>query len=296
MDRTFTAADVQTGYKSTANPLAPVSEESKASYVRIANDAANENLDGCELKEGCEPLETHLTDTDIDEPLTIEHWKPAEPQFCKAIAEHYQQSKRTIQKWFVDLRALTPWFAESTLRLSDDRYTPLAVELLGERYFAGSRKKWEQFLADRYAEQIAVSSAATTQYSVFSLPETHASQSYEVVDGETVEEGYGSLTTSVASQQALPIIQFNFQNLNVNLAAADTTPLHQQTQQAQSITAQAAGLLQQAVSAKFKADMAQVIAQNENLAAGIQATAVLDAMQDLGLGKPVVAVASPPSG
>jgi hypothetical protein len=117
------------------------------------NDGAIENLNGYEPNKECEPLGTPLTD--INDPLTIEHWKPAEPQFCKDIAAHYQQGKRTIQKWFVDLKEIASCFDESQLRLSDDRYTPLAVELLGDRYFAGSKKKWEKILNERYEERFA---------------------------------------------------------------------------------------------------------------------------------------------
>ena len=103
------------------------------------NDAANEMADGCE------PFEA----------VQIEHWKPIEPQYCKAIADHYQVGKRSIQKWFADLLKLAPWLTVNELRLDDDRYTPLAVELLGDRYFAGSTKKWAQRLQQRYANVLA---------------------------------------------------------------------------------------------------------------------------------------------
>ncbi|MBD3885945.1 hypothetical protein IFO70_30015 [Phormidium tenue FACHB-886] len=113
------------------------------SHESSTNDAANKKLGRCEQ------VSPHLTP--VGELLKIEHWKPAESQFCKEIAAHYGQGKRTIQKWFVDLRAIAPWFSEAELRLSDDRYTPLAVELLGYRYFAGSKRKWASVLAERYA-------------------------------------------------------------------------------------------------------------------------------------------------
>lgn len=118
----------------------------------VTTAAANENLDGCESIEACnlsEALPTHGDDS-----LKLEHWKPAEPQYCKEIAAYYQQSKRTIQKWFIDLKEIAPWFDEQELRLSDDRYTPLAVKLLGDRYFAGSKKKWAQVLAERFVDRI----------------------------------------------------------------------------------------------------------------------------------------------
>lgn len=115
-----------------------------------ANDATNANLDRCE------PDTPRLTS--IDELLKIEHWKPAEAQYCKAIADHYQMGKRSIQKWFVELLKLVqdiaPGIAEADLRDNDDRYSPLAVELLGQRYFAGSSKKWAIVLAEQYGDRL----------------------------------------------------------------------------------------------------------------------------------------------
>lgn len=117
-----------------------------SSHEAPTNAATNENLDGCER------TSPHLTP--VDELLKIDHWKPAAPQFCKEIAAHYGQSKRNIQKWFVDLREIAPWFTEAELRLSDDRYTSLAVELLGYRYFAGSKKKWESVLREVFVDHV----------------------------------------------------------------------------------------------------------------------------------------------
>ncbi len=131
---------------------APIQNHSYAPIKPATNDGAIEHLNGCESIQEHEPVKTPLTDA--DDLLTIKHWKPAEPQFCKEIAAHYQQGKRTIQKWFVDLREIAPWFDEAELRLNDDRYTPLAIELLGDRYFAGSKKKWEQGLVERFGDRV----------------------------------------------------------------------------------------------------------------------------------------------
>ncbi|MEP0872923.1 hypothetical protein NDA01_24195 [Trichocoleus desertorum AS-A10] len=151
MDKTFDASSVQATYES---PAIDFSRVPKRSYDPSHSPATNESLDGCE--QGFEESELpEPRSSKRDELLKIDHWKPTEPQFCKAIAEHYQQGKRTIQKWFVDLREIAPWLAESELRLSDDRYTPLAVELLGDRYFAGSKKKWAQVLTERFGDRAA---------------------------------------------------------------------------------------------------------------------------------------------
>lgn len=147
MDR---SADLLTSQVFPASDATDFALPSESSYVpsceSAANDAENEKCDGCE--------QDSPRLTPVDELLKIDHWKPGEPQFCKEIAAHYGQSKRNIQKWFVDLREIVPWFSESELRLSDDRYTPLAVELLGRRYFAGSKKKWELVLRELFADQV----------------------------------------------------------------------------------------------------------------------------------------------
>ncbi|NJR50647.1 MAG: hypothetical protein HC780_14825 [Leptolyngbyaceae cyanobacterium CSU_1_3] len=156
MDRTFAATDVQATYEPTATNFTPMSDRS---YVPLhedaTNTATNENLDGCE------PTSPRLTP--VNELLKIDHWKPAEPQFCKEIAAHYGQSKRNIQKWFVDLREIAPWFSEAELRLSDDRYSPLAVDLLGHRYFTGSKKKWASVLAEQFTDRDAAASAPASE-------------------------------------------------------------------------------------------------------------------------------------
>ncbi|MCU0548679.1 MAG: hypothetical protein MUC48_04960 [Leptolyngbya sp. Prado105] len=127
--------------------------DQKASYV--PSDGASTTVAANEVLNGREQDGSHtVPPADLRE---IDHWKPAEPQFCKDIAFYYGQSKRTIQKWFVDLREIAPWLKESELRLSDDRYSLLAVDLLGERYFAGSKKKWAEILTVRFVDRVEAS-------------------------------------------------------------------------------------------------------------------------------------------
>jgi hypothetical protein len=146
MDGTSASKSIQTTYEPSAIDFASTSERSYVlSHEAATNATTNGNPDGCE--------QASLRLTSVDELLQVEHWKPAEPQFCKEIAAHYGQSKRNIQKWFVDLREIAPWLSEAELRLSNDRYTPFAVEILGDRYFAGSKKKWASVLAERFAER-----------------------------------------------------------------------------------------------------------------------------------------------
>ena len=96
MDRSLDLPDFQASSSSDAIDFALPSERSYIpSHEAAANDATNENLDGCEQES------PQLTV--VDELLKIDHWKPATPQFCKEVAAHYGQSKRNIQKWSVAL-------------------------------------------------------------------------------------------------------------------------------------------------------------------------------------------------
>lgn len=168
------------------------------SHESVTHDGAIEILDGCEPTQEREPVKALLTD--IDDLLTIEHWKPSEPQFCKDIAAHYQQGKRTIQKWFVDLREIAPWLDEAELRLSDDRYTPLAIELLGDRYFAGSKKKWEKILTDRFADRLAAVSTPDPSQTPLSPTEVLPQNS------EPTGQRLNGLSLHIGSSLTLPSI------------------------------------------------------------------------------------------
>ena len=194
------------------------------------HDGAIEILNGCELTQEREPVKTLLTD--INDLLAIEHLKPAEPQFCKDIAAHYQQGKRTIQKWFVDLREIAYWLDEAELRLSDDRYTLLAIELLGDRYFAGSKKKWEKILTDRFADRLAAANTPDPSEILLSptevLPQT---------DGSTNQHPSGMML-HLGSSLTLPTIP------GIVTPGNDTAYLTQTQQKLEQFEAQQALQLQ----------------------------------------------------
>lgn len=64
-------------------------------------------------------------------------WQPTEPQFTKAIAEYYGVSRKSVQQWFQKVKDACPWFSETDLKLPDERYTPLCIELMGDYRTAG---------------------------------------------------------------------------------------------------------------------------------------------------------------
>ena len=163
MDKSANLLDLQASSVSDSINFASTPNQS---YVPSHEQSVDKNLNGCE--QDIPRL------TSVDELLKIDHWKPAEPQFCKDIAAHYEQSKRTIQKWFVDLREIAPWFSEDELRLNDDRYSPLAVELLGDRYFTGSKKKWASVLTERFVDRVESWNSAQSSTFVQSSPRVNA--------------------------------------------------------------------------------------------------------------------------
>lgn len=139
------------GTPTPEQPYAPSPEQ-------LANDAANDFLGGDEQEFlECEQPEPDLTD--VDDLCAIEIWKPTEPQYCRAICAHYGVKSRTVQKWFTKIREACPWFSEAELRLSDDRYTPLCIELMGDYRASGLiARKWGEKMAERFADRIADSS------------------------------------------------------------------------------------------------------------------------------------------
>ncbi|MBE9182459.1 hypothetical protein IQ268_28320 [Oculatella sp. LEGE 06141] len=236
MDRTFDATDVQAIYEPAATNFTPMSDRS---YVPSHEDAANGKSDGCE--QAIPPL------TPVDELLKIDHWKPTEPQFCKEIVAHYPMGKRTIQKWFIELREIAPWFSESELRLSDDRYTPLAVELLGHRYFAGSKKKWESVLQELFADRVETWNSAQSTPAV--RPEVLPREDQHPSDGNG--DCPSGLTLHIGSSLAVPAIP------GIVTPADDTAYLTQVQQRMSEFEA-----LQQKAIAQMQEQYQQVQALN----------------------------------
>jgi hypothetical protein len=168
MDKSLEAGELQLACESSAINYAIALTDAYAQIPALpakpTTVAANDVVDGCEPFAAAQ----------------IEHWRPIEPQYCKAIADHYQVGKRSIQKWFADLLKLAPWLAVDELRLNDDRYTPLAVELLGDRYFAGSAKKWAQRLAQRFSDRMAAATNTAPALQPEVLPEQNSTSTDEL--------------------------------------------------------------------------------------------------------------------
>ena len=93
-------------------------------------------------------------------------WQPTEPQFTKAIADHYGVSRKSVQQWFQKICAACPWLSEADLKLPDDRYTLLCVALMGDYRLSGlPLDAWKTSMWERHPEQVAAFLESQTQSS-----------------------------------------------------------------------------------------------------------------------------------
>ncbi|MBD1852076.1 hypothetical protein [Leptolyngbya sp. FACHB-711] len=102
-------------------------------------------------------------------------WQPVEPQFTKAIAEYYGVSRKSVQQWFQKVKEACPWFHESDLKLPDERYSPLCVELMGQYRTSGLPfEAWKTQLWEQNAELVAAYQAAQAQTQTAANPQVCA--------------------------------------------------------------------------------------------------------------------------
>lgn len=91
-------------------------------------------------------------------------WQPKEPQFTKAIAQYYGVSRKSVQQWFQKVKDACPWFTEADLKLPDERYTLLCIELMGGYRTAGLPfEAWKAQLWEQNPDLVAAYQAAQLQ-------------------------------------------------------------------------------------------------------------------------------------
>ncbi|MBE9182529.1 hypothetical protein IQ268_28675 [Oculatella sp. LEGE 06141] len=124
-------------------------------------------------------------------------WEPAEPQFTKAIAEYYGVSRKSVQEWFQKIKEACPWFPESDLKLADDRYTPMAIHLMGRYRTSGLPfKAWKAQVWEENAELVTAFQASQ---------QSHASQQTEP-SATGGGDRPGGMVLHTGSSLALPAI------------------------------------------------------------------------------------------
>ncbi len=106
-------------------------------------------------------------------------WQPTEPQFTKAIATYYGVSRKSVQQWFQKVKDACPWFIEADLKLPDERYTPLCVELMGRYRTAGlSFEAWKAQVWEQNPDLVTAYQASQSQPSfspIYDRPITSSS-------------------------------------------------------------------------------------------------------------------------
>jgi hypothetical protein len=91
-------------------------------------------------------------------------WQPTDPQFTKAVAAYYGVSRKSVQQWFQKVKDACPWFTEDDLKLPDERYTPLCVELMGRYRTAGLPfEAWKTQVWAQNPELVAAYQASQNQ-------------------------------------------------------------------------------------------------------------------------------------
>jgi len=203
------------------------------------------------------------------------------PRTAKEIAEIYEVSDRTVQAWFKVVRLAYPWLKEADLktgRSAQTKYTVLCQELIADFRESGmGAEEWVSKIHSSNQDKLPREKTVSER----SLEQFHLTQALDV---EVVEGGFPEIQTTSETYSVQPILKGDFQNLMVTFPEVDTSGLDAQTLQLHEQTMQAVSALQGFFTADLKAKLTGVLAQNTNLAAAIQNSAVVGVVH--GLGKP----------
>ena len=117
------------------------------------------------------PATSYEGSTNAHPPL----WRPTEPQFTKAIAQYYGVSRKSVQQWFQKVKDACPWFTKADLKLPDERYTPLCIELMGGYRTSGLPfEAWKAQLWEQNPDLVAAYQASQAQNQAASEPASSA--------------------------------------------------------------------------------------------------------------------------
>lgn len=117
------------------------------------------------------PTTSYEGSTNAHPPL----WRPTGPQFTKAIAQYYGVSRKSVQQWFQKVKDACPWFTETDLKLPDERYTPLCIELMGGYRTSGLPfEAWKAQLWEQNPDLVAAYQASAAQNQTADPPATAA--------------------------------------------------------------------------------------------------------------------------
>jgi hypothetical protein len=110
----------------------------------------------CELEYEAGEVSSYDPPSEFAPKSQLPLWQPEHPQYCKAIAEYYGVSRKTVQLWYGKIAGACSWWSETDLKLPDGRYTPLCIELMGDYRLSGLLiDAWTLQIQERFADQIA---------------------------------------------------------------------------------------------------------------------------------------------
>jgi hypothetical protein len=241
-------------------------------------------------------LNASTTETDI--PSSEAANLPAIPRTAGELATIYRKSDRAIQGWVKIVGKAYPWLTASDLktgRSNQTKYTVLCQVLIQDYRNSGmGADEWiTSILAANPSKLPPEPTSPEKTLEGFGLSPERPLE-VEVMPDEAIAVGV-ELHTEHQIYRANPILQVNFESLQIILPGADTRLLEQQTATFQQQTAQAVDALATYVAEDLKAKIATVLAQNTHVAAGVQNAAFIAALKDLGMGKPISAETASPS-
>jgi len=102
----------------------------------------------------------------------------------------------------------------------------------------------------------------------------------EVIEAELVEPGAIELHTGESSQAA-PLMSFDLQSIQLTQPSLDTSALDAHTAQLEVVAQKGAQAIAHALTARFGAGIAQIVAKQDNLLRGIEAQALNGAAQSM---------------
>jgi hypothetical protein len=102
----------------------------------------------------------------------------------------------------------------------------------------------------------------------------------EAVEVEIVEPGAIELHRSEISI-ATPLVAFNLEPIQIELSTLDTSTLDAQTARLEAVATQGANAIAAALVARFDIGIAQIVAKQDNLLAGIEAQALNGAARSI---------------
>lgn len=201
------------------------------------------------------------------------------PRTAKEISEIYSVSDRAIQGWYRIVLQAHPWINETDLKVGKSaktKYTVLCQRLIEAYRQSGmGSEEWILQIQAQNANILPKERLSPGQsLKQFGLTPV------EVVEGAD----RGQIETAIYTVQPL-LPFFHVEDLSITVPVVNTSEVDELTTSLLNQTNVAAEMLQQFVTADLRVKLAALLAQNTNLAAGLQNAAVVQAVQSLG--KPV---------